>query len=126
MVERRSENLPLVLVVDDEELILRTFARVLSRSPVEVVTASNALQALAILHKRSVAVVLSDQRMPGPQGVDLLDTVRERWPGVRRILMSALLDSELALRARHHRVLQKSMSITLLRDIIEQEARRAG
>jgi DNA-binding NtrC family response regulator len=126
VAERQSEALPLVLVVDDEELIRRTFARALTGLPLRVITAPDALRALAVLRRETVAVVLSDQRMPGPQGVDLLDTVRVRWPGVRRILMSAVLDHELALRARHHRVLQKSMSFALLRDIIEQEARRAG
>lgn len=128
-VEQPAPNdgtLPLVLVVDDEELVLRMFRRALRDSPVELVTASDGLHALELLQKLPIVLVLSDQRMPtGPQGVDLLDAVRMRWPKVRRILMTGWLDHQLALKAHHHRVLQKDMSMQLLRDIIVQEVRRA-
>lgn len=121
-----NEALPTVLIVDDEELILRTFSRALSTLSVRVVTATSALHALSFLQQHPVALVLSDNRMPGPSGIELLDTVRLRWPETKRVLMSAFLDHEVALLARHHRVVPKYMNTAMLRDIIEQETRRAG
>lgn len=116
---------PLVLIVDDEAAWLRVLVRALHSAPLRVVTAESAIHAMQLLHRQKVAVVLSDQRMFGPTGVDLLDAVQVRWPGMRRILMTGWLDSELALKARYHRVVQKNMSLKLLRDIIEQEAKLA-
>lgn len=114
-----------VLVVDDEEAILRIYVKLLTRAGLRCFTATSALHALEILGEQSVNLVLTDNRMPGPSGLDLLAVVAERWPKTGRILMTALLDSELALKARnHHRVLPKDLSSAMLVDIICREARR--
>lgn len=114
-----------VLVVDDEDAILKIYVKLLTRAGLKVFTASSALHALDVLASHPVNLVLTDQRMAGPTGLDLLGIVADRWPKTGRILMTGWLDAELALKARgHHRVLPKDLSSAMLVDIICREARR--
>jgi two-component system response regulator HupR/HoxA len=84
-------ELPLVLVVDDEVRSLETLRRTLDEE-FRVLTAQSAEAALDILQSEFVEVILSDQRMPGMSGVDLLKQAREQWPDVVRIIISGYTD----------------------------------
>lgn len=86
---------PLVLAVDDEPPILSSLARLLAFEEVDVETAGGAEDALAVLRRREVAVVVTDQHMPGIQGVELLCLVRELSPSTSRVLLSGHIDIEL-------------------------------
>lgn len=79
---------PVVLLVDDESHVLAALRRGLRREAVRVETASNGREALEWLADHSADLVISDQKMPGMSGVDLLKTIRARWPGIQRILLS--------------------------------------
>lgn len=61
--------------------------------------AEHADAALQLLATRPVAVLVSDQRMPGRSGIDLCDLVRERWPDTRRVLLTAAAERESAIDA---------------------------
>lgn len=82
------KNQPVVLLVDDEAHVLSALARGLRREAVRVETARNAREALEWLSSDSIDLVISDQKMPGLSGIELLKTIRTRWPGTRRILLS--------------------------------------
>ncbi|MBE0631924.1 MAG: response regulator, partial [Burkholderia vietnamiensis] len=82
-----------MLVVDDELRAQETIRRVLDEE-FEVLTASSADEARAILQQQPVAVILCDQRMPGRTGVEFLSEVRETWPDTVRIIVSGYTDSE--------------------------------
>jgi two-component system response regulator HupR/HoxA len=84
---------PTVLLVDDEVQSLRTMERILDEQ-FDVRTATGAAEAEAVLAEDWVQVVVSDQRMPGTTGVELLAAVRERWPDVVRIIISGYTDAE--------------------------------
>jgi CheY-like chemotaxis protein len=56
---------------------------------VDVVTASDAAEALMVLETRKVDAVVADVRMPGVSGHELRRRIAERWPGVPVHLMSA-------------------------------------
>lgn len=88
-----ARRLPTVLIVDDEVRSQETLRRTLDED-FEVFTASGAEEALTILEREWVQIVLSDQRMPGTSGVQLLRQVRERWPDAVRIIISGYTDSE--------------------------------
>jgi len=75
-------------VVDDDELIVRSFARVLSRVA-EVLTANSVDEARAVLATRSVHLLLTDFVMPDEAGDVLLRHVRDTQPTARRVLMTA-------------------------------------
>jgi YesN/AraC family two-component response regulator len=79
---------PVVLLVDDEAHVLSALRRGLRREAITIETARNGSEALEWLTGNPVALVISDQRMPGMSGVELLKTVRARWPATQRILLS--------------------------------------
>ncbi|RAU21623.1 sigma-54-dependent Fis family transcriptional regulator [Paramagnetospirillum kuznetsovii] len=86
-------NLPIILVVDDEKQSQEALRRVLS-DEFQVLTASTAEDAEAVLEQEMVHAILCDQRMPGTQGVDFLKTVRARWPDPVRMIISGYSDAE--------------------------------
>jgi signal transduction histidine kinase/CheY-like chemotaxis protein len=83
-----------VLYVDDEPDNLRIFELTFRRD-FTVLTATNAKEGLELLSQHPVAVVLSDQKMPGIEGVEFLRRVRELDSGVVRILVTAYGDAKI-------------------------------
>ncbi|HSN00017.1 MAG TPA: DUF1631 family protein [Rudaea sp.] len=82
-----------LLLVDDEENILRALSRTLRADGYRILTAGNATEALEVLRTHEVNVVVSDQRMPGITGTDFLATVKDQFPDVLRILLSGYSDA---------------------------------
>jgi len=82
---------PCVLFVDDEERVLNAL-RAVFRSIYDVETASNGEQALQLVQGRPVSLVVSDQRMPGLPGVEVLRRVKEISPATVRILLTGYSD----------------------------------
>jgi signal transduction histidine kinase/FixJ family two-component response regulator len=83
-----------ILYVDDEPDNLRVFELTFRRD-FSVLTATSADEGMEILNANPVAVVLSDQRMPGVTGVEFLSRVRELDPDTLRILVTAYGDAEI-------------------------------
>ena len=83
-----------VLYVDDEPENLRVFELTFRRE-FSILTASSAEEGLRILNENPVAVVLSDQRMPGVSGVEFLSRVRSLDASAIRILVTAYGDAEI-------------------------------
>ena len=86
-----KRRLPAVLCVDDEERVLNALKFVL-RDAYDVETAANGAQALERLKARRFQVLVSDQRMPGMLGVDLLREARAIAPATLRILLTGYSD----------------------------------
>lgn len=82
------DRAPVVLLVDDDPRVLSALRRGLRREALTIETAANGREALAMLEREPVALVVSDHKMPGMTGIELLETVRRRWPRTRRILLS--------------------------------------
>jgi DNA-binding NtrC family response regulator len=87
---------PVVLVVDDEEFVLRALQRLL-RPRYEVLTAACPSDALKLLEAREVQIVMSDQRMPETSGVEFLARVRALYPNSVRILFTGYADVQAAI-----------------------------
>jgi two-component system response regulator PilR (NtrC family) len=89
-----------ILVVDDERSLREVLTICLGRAGHEVVAAENAAQALATLERRSVDLVITDLKMPGPlDGLGLLDEVKRRHPELQVIVVTAYATAETAVRA---------------------------
>ncbi|WP_144394113.1 response regulator [Pleionea sediminis] len=105
VVNRHCEPLtnPGVLIVDDEILATKYLVKQLQeREPdIPFLTASSAVEALAQLREvnHDIAVVISDQRMPGMKGDELLKEIRKANPNIIRVLTSAYQDVDVALSA---------------------------
>jgi thioredoxin reductase (NADPH) len=107
LAPRQERALPVVLAVDDEPLVLRAVAGDLRRhysGRYRVVRAESGEAALGVVEELdrrgdTLALVITDQRMPGMGGVDLLAAVRERHPGVMTVLLTAYADTDVAIDA---------------------------
>ncbi len=83
-----------LLLVDDEENVIRSLRRLFRQEPFTVLTANSGAEGLEILEKQTVSVILSDQRMPGMIGSEFLKVVKERYPHTIRIVMSGYTELE--------------------------------
>ncbi len=84
---------PTILVVDDEVRSVEALTRVIE-DDFDVLSATSAAAAEALLEKEWVQVILCDQRMPETTGVEFLSRVRQQWPEVIRMILSGYTDSE--------------------------------
>ncbi|WP_455384581.1 response regulator [Acidihalobacter prosperus] len=82
---------PHVLLVDDEPRILRSL-RMLLKPHYTVHTAGGGLEALALLERENIDVLLCDQRMPVMSGAEVLRETAQRWPRTMRILLTGYSD----------------------------------
>ncbi|HEV3338977.1 MAG TPA: response regulator [Pirellulales bacterium] len=90
-----------ILYVDDEAENRVVFEASLD-DRFRVLTAADVDEALAMLARESVPVVVSDQRMPGRTGVDLFSIIRARYPQTRRILLTAYTEPRAMIDAINH------------------------
>ncbi|HUR61591.1 MAG TPA: response regulator [Candidatus Thermoplasmatota archaeon] len=93
-----------ILVVDDDPAFLRDLRDLLKAfvADVEVLLASNGKDALAVLAGQEVDLLISDQSMPGMEGLELLETARLKYPDVPRILITGFNQFDLAMDAVNH------------------------
>lgn len=82
-----------VLFVDDEPRVLSSM-RALFRRDYNVHLANSGAEALAMLETTDVDVIVSDQRMPGMTGVDVLKACKDRAPRAMRILLTGYADRD--------------------------------
>jgi CheY-like chemotaxis protein len=85
-----APNKPVVLVVEDDFLLRMDAANIIKDAGFDVLEASNADEAIAILESRNdVAVVFTDIQMPGSMdGLKLARAVRGRWPPIKIVTTS--------------------------------------
>ncbi|TLU83276.1 MAG: sigma-54-dependent Fis family transcriptional regulator [Chlorobium sp.] len=88
-----------ILVVEDESIQLESIAGFLSKQGYRVLKASHPQRALEIAGEEAVDIVLSDFRMPGMSGVELLSALKHRNPGIEVIIMTAYGSVESAIEA---------------------------
>lgn len=97
-----SNTKPVVLVVDDEASIVEAMERVLVKEGFAVHTAPDGRAALDVVRQQPVHVVLTDLRMPGMTGEDLLKAVKTLAPEVEVIVMTAYGTIANAVEAMRH------------------------
>jgi response regulator RpfG family c-di-GMP phosphodiesterase len=98
LLSRAPDDAPAILLVDDEVAILDGLRRQL-RKAFNVHTANGGAEALELLKSTSVAVVVSDMRMPEMNGATFLSHVRSLYPNVVRILLTGQTDTQAAIAA---------------------------
>ena len=112
-----------VLFVDDEPSIIQGLKRMLRsmRNEWSMLFAENGEDALNILSVNHVDVVVSDMRMPGMHGAELLGKVMERYPHIVRIILSGHSDQEMLLLSAKtaHQFLAKPCNADTLKHTIE-------
>lgn len=79
---------PVLLIVDDEVRVLSALRRSLRREGYEILLASTPAEAMKLLAEREIDAVLSDHKMPGMSGIELLRATAEQRPHAARLLIS--------------------------------------
>jgi DNA-binding response OmpR family regulator len=88
-----------ILIVDDEPVLRQTLARILQRAGFEVTTAESGEQTLDYLATTAYDLIYMDIRMPGLGGLDVLDRIQVRFPGLPVVLFTAQPDLDSAVEA---------------------------
>jgi K+-sensing histidine kinase KdpD len=113
---------PTVLYVDDLPLNLKLFEATF-RNDYNLILTEYPSEVLKILEEREVQVVVSDQRMPGMTGIELLEIIAEKFPDIRRYLLTAFTDTETVIEAvnvgRVHGYIKKPMQSDEIRASIK-------
>ncbi|HET6788961.1 MAG TPA: response regulator, partial [Aquabacterium sp.] len=86
-----------IWIVDDDQSIRFVLEKALAREDLPVRSFTNPRDVLAALDDDEPQVLVSDIRMPGGSGLDLLTKVKERWPGLPVIIMTAYSDLDSAV-----------------------------
>jgi DNA-binding NtrC family response regulator len=88
-----------ILVVDDEEIVRRSYARILGQMDCDAQTVADGEQAVQEMEQRPYDVVLLDLRMPGTGGMDVLKTLKHRWPASEVVIITGCPTVESAKQA---------------------------
>jgi two-component system nitrogen regulation response regulator GlnG len=122
-----------VWIIDDDRSIRWVFEKVLAREDISFQTFSNAQEALTALQSSSPQVVVSDIRMPGTSGLELLQTLKEKEPSLPIIIMTAYSDLESAVAAFQGGAFEYlpkpfdvDQAVELIRRALEESVRMTG
>ncbi|MEE9441774.1 MAG: HD domain-containing phosphohydrolase [candidate division Zixibacteria bacterium] len=88
-----------ILVVDDEEGVLKSLRRLLKSPKVKVITATSGREAIEHLKNNNISLIISDQRMPEMTGVQFLNKARDISPETIRILLTGYADIDATIEA---------------------------
>jgi DNA-binding response OmpR family regulator len=118
-----TKDLKKILIVDDEETLTWSMARSLSKDKekYEVFVANNGREALNLLEKNKIDLVISDIRMPDINGLDLLVKIRKEYSQTKVIIMTAYGSSDVQKEANRRGSLyyvEKPFEISDIRKII--------
>jgi response regulator RpfG family c-di-GMP phosphodiesterase len=105
-IRKDEEDMKKILIVDDEEQILKALTRMFLETDYDIITAENGERALALLETDNIDLIISDMRMPLMDGYKLLSTVKEKYPKVIRVLLSGYADEKPIFRAILHNIAQ--------------------
>ena len=113
-----------VLLVDDEQQVIRGLSRILNveLEDWDIESASTGIEALDYLRDEEFDVVVSDLRMPGMDGVELLETISTDFPQVFRVILSGQASREAVLKSVHpmHQYLSKPCAADRLIQILRR------
>ncbi|MDB4878035.1 MAG: response regulator receiver [Gemmatimonadetes bacterium] len=88
---------PYCLIVDDEPRLRQVMVHLMRSDGFQCIEAGNGVEALEQLEKYTVTLVLSDLRMPKMDGFELLRQIRDRFPDVAVVMITAVADVEIAV-----------------------------
>jgi DNA-binding NtrC family response regulator len=120
---------PTILCVDDEPLILTALQRDLDTKAHRILTAGSAAEALAILEREDVYVLLADCHMAEMSGLELMTAVRSSHPLLVRVMLTGFADTQTAIAAINdgqvYRFLEKPWQRDILRETIDRSIAQA-
>ena len=120
---------PVVLLVDDEPRILSALVRALRREGYELLSAETPAEALRLAEQNAIDCVLSDHKMPGMTGLELMERLARVRPGAARLLITGWnseIDPNELTRLNVQRVLSKPWEDADLKHALRTALEGAG
>lgn len=112
-----------VVCVDDDPAILSSLRRSLRREPFRLLTTEKPREALGWVRTWHVSLVITDQRMPEMEGMELLEEVAKDSPATARVILTAFPESAVnvpGLRRRIDCLISKPCDVGRLRELIRE------
>jgi len=98
-MEPEPKDQPYILCVDDEPGIVRAIRRILKTESVNVLTAASGAEALEVLRKQAVSLILTDYRMPEMNGIEFLEQAAPLCPDAFRIILTGYAEAHVLVDA---------------------------
>ena len=120
-----SPTITSVLVIDDNADLAENIAEILEDLGVDVRLARDANEALACFDERAWSLVVTDVRMPGLNGIELLAKLKERSPGTPVLVMTGYADRDTVTRAHESgalAVVNKPLDLDAFLELVERVA----
>ena len=115
---------PKILFVDDEPAILDGLSRGFRAAGYTLFTATGGSEALGIMQRHAISVIITDYYMPGMKGTELLGICRERWPDCMRIMLTGGGNLDIALSATFkgwvYQYVEKPVKMDELKAIVDE------
>ncbi|HEY3450458.1 MAG TPA: sigma-54 dependent transcriptional regulator [Myxococcales bacterium] len=124
-----SPDAPLVLVVDDDRGVLESLTRILAKEGFRTLSASNGSDALDLLRRERVPVLITDLMMPGMSGADLLKAAKAVRPETEVVLITAYGTVETAVQAMKegaYDFITKPLKRAAIVKVVRQAAEKAA
>jgi two-component system, NtrC family, response regulator AtoC len=115
-----TEKLPRILLIDDEENCLRVINDVFSLEGIDCVTANNGTKGLEYFDRLDIDIVITDVRMPGLSGLDILQQVKRRKPDTFVFMLTGYGSIDEAVEAMKQGAYQYILKPVIVEDLIEQ------
>jgi DNA-binding NtrC family response regulator len=84
-----------ILIVDDDQNMTKTLVDIINIKGYQAIAASSGIEALEVMRQSEITVVLSDVKMPDMNGVELFLEIKDSYPNIPVILMTAYAQDEL-------------------------------
>jgi len=85
----------IILIIDDEEILTKTFTKLLERNGYEVYSAKKGQDALCMVEAEPFDLVICDMRMPGMSGVETIREIRKLKSGIPVVFISGFADEQM-------------------------------
>lgn len=105
--QSRADAARTLLLLDDEQNILRALNRLLRRDGYKILTARTPQEAFTLLAENEVHVIMSDQRMPETTGTEFFSSVKRMYPATVRLILSGYTDLKSVTEAVNHGAIYK-------------------
>jgi len=113
---------PIILVVDDEEVVLELFHKILKKEEYTVLTANNGKEALGLLNRKRPELVILDLKMPGMNGIEILRQIKRIDENIEVIMITGygtMKTARITMRLGAYDYITKPFDINYIKALIK-------